>query len=350
MVLNKNKVPLRRDFLFFRLQAYQDTFNNFYGTCLLLNKISAMPTVLITGGTGMIGKHLTRMFIAKGYEVIILSRQSMASNPQPGISFAKWDVPNQIIDAEAIAKADYMIHLAGAGVADKRWTNKRKKEIVDSRTQSSTLLVKALREMPNKIKAVVSASAIGWYGADTHESKQYGFTEEAHADAAFLGDTCKQWEESIQPVEALQKRLVKLRTGIVLSNNGGALAEFKKPLQAGVAAILGDGNQIISWIHIDDLCRMFIYAIEQGNMHGAYNAVAPYPVSNKYLVVTLAKEMRGKFFIPVHIPSFVLKMILGEMSIEVLKSATISCNKIKTAGFVFLYPFVDAALKQLVKR
>lgn len=307
-----------------------------------------MSTVLITGGTGMIGKHLTKMLLDKGYEVIVLSRKLGVMSRESGITFAEWNIENQTIDANAIAKADYIIHLAGASVAEKRWTEKRKKEIVDSRTQSSALIVKALKEISNHVKVVVSASAIGWYGADTKDSLQNGFNEDAKADKEFLGTTCKLWEESIEPIAALNKRLVKLRTGIVLSNTSGAFVEFKKPLKASVATVFGNGKQIVSWIHIDDLCRIFIHAIEHEGMNGVYNAVATFPLSNKELMIALAKKMRGQFYIPVFIPAFILKIILGEMSIEVLKSTTVNNDKIKSTEFIFLYPTLGGALENLI--
>ncbi|HEX3024779.1 MAG TPA: TIGR01777 family oxidoreductase [Chitinophagaceae bacterium] len=306
-----------------------------------------MSTVLITGGTGMIGKHLTKMLLEKGYEIIVMSRKSGVGSRESGVSFAEWNIKNQTIDADAIAKADYIFHLAGASVAEKRWTAKRKKEIVDSRTQSSTLIVKALKEIPNHVKAVVSISAIGWYGADTKESLQYGFNEAAKADTEFLGATCKVWEDSIEPV-SINKRLIKLRSGIVFSNNGGAFVEFKKPLKAAVVTVFGNGRQVVSWIHIDDLCRIFIFAMEHEEMNGVYNAVATHPLTNKELMILLGKKMRGQFFIPVFIPSFLLKIILGEMSVELLKSASVNNNKIKSAGFNFLYPSIETALDDLI--
>ena len=310
-----------------------------------------MPTVLITGGRGMIGKHLTKMLLDKGFEVIVLSRSLSSVNSQlTSLSYAEWNIENQTIDSTAISKADYIIHLAGASVAEKRWSEKRKKEIIESRTQSSALIIKALKEVPNHVKAVVSTSAIGWYGTDTKDSLQNGFDEDSKADTEFLGTTCKLWEESITSVESLNKRLVKLRVGIVLSADGGALAEFRKPIQMGIAAILGNGKQIISWIHIEDLCKIFIHAIEHEEMNGVYNAVASNPVSNKTLTLTLAKIMKGKFFIPMHVPSFLLKIILGEMSIEVLKSANVNSTKIEKAGYVFLYPNIEKALYQLLKK
>ena len=310
-----------------------------------------MPTILITGGTGLIGTRLTQLLIADGFEVIILSRRSPAAGKMmAGVSYANWDIEKQTVDKKAVSKADHIIHLAGEGVADKRWNKKRKQEIVKSRTQTSTLIVNALREIPNHVQSVISASAIGWYGADTAISQGDGFTEEAPPDSAFLGEACRLWETSIQPIEDLGIRLVKLRTGIVLSNDGGALQEFKKPLKAGVAAILGNGRQVISWIQVDDLCRMYIHAIKNEKMHGAYNAVAPNPVTNKQLTLSLAKLIRGNFYLPIHVPSFILKIVLGEMSIEVLKSATVSCQKIQTAGFAFLYPTLTKTFAQLFNK
>lgn len=309
-----------------------------------------MATVLITGGTGMIGTALTGALLERNYSVIILTRGKTKINNRPPSSkvrYASWDIEKQTIDKEAIASTDFIIHLAGAGVGDKRWTEKRKKQIVDSRVNSCELLVKAIREYPNTIKAVVSASAIGWYGPDAVTPNPSPFTEEAAAANDFLGQTCKQWEESIAPVTQSGKRLVRLRTGIVLSKKGGVLDEFKKPLNVGIATILGDGKQVMSWIHIDDLVRLYIAAIENENMHGSYNAVAPSPVSNKELVLQLARS-KGGFYIPVPIPSFVLKIVLGEMSIEVLKSATVSAQKTLETGFIFSHPSIAAALKPLV--
>ena len=302
-----------------------------------------MATICITGGTGMIGTALSAYLSAKGHAIIILSRTSQTSD-NPLITFAKWDVAAGTIDKEAIAASDYIIHLAGAGVADKRWTKSRKAEIVNSRVEGGNLLVKVLKEYPNKVKAVISASGIGWYGPDT--GKPFVETDPSYND--FLGQTCNQWEASMDPIAALNIRLVKLRTGIVLSNEGGALKEFKNPLRFGLAAILGSGMQVISWIHIDDLCRLYEYAIEHDELAGIYNAVAPNPVNNKELTLALAKKMRGNAFITAPVPSFVLKIVVGELSIEVLKSATVSSAKIQKAGFQFIYPTIDAALTQLI--
>lgn len=312
-----------------------------------------MATVLITGGTGLVGKAVSKLLISKGHEVVLLSRgaaKGSAGSAQP-YEVAHWDPEKQEIDTAAIQKADFIINLAGAGVADKRWTKKRKQEIIDSRVKSGALLVKALTETPNKVQAVINASAIGWYGADeVRKPGKKAFTEDDPADTEFLGETCKLWEASIDPVEALGKRLVKFRIGIVLSKDGGALNEFRKPVRFGVAAILGSGKQIISWIHIDDLARLLVFAIENEKIQGVYNAVASQPVTNKHFVSVLAEKMKGRFYIPFYVPSFVLKLMLGEMSVEVLKSATVSNSRIGNKGFQFLYPTIDPALSDLTKR
>ena len=323
-----------------------------------------MPTILITGGTGLVGRALTKTLLERNYQVIILTRnEKRADSRDIKLRYIQWDIEKQVIDNKAISEADYIIHLAGAGVADKRWTEKRKKEIVDSRVNSSKLIADSLNAIPNKVKAVVSASAIGWYGADLipnlsppfysaqGKPEEGGnlrqFKESDPPAKDFLGNTCKQWEESIEPVTQSGIRLVKLRTGIVVSKDGGAMKEFTRPMKFGIAAILGNGKQIISWIHIDDLVNMYITAIENEKMHGVYNAVAPQPVSNKELTLQLAKK-RKKFFIPVPVPSFILKLVLGEMSIEVLKSATVSSNKIQQSGFLITYPTIIEALEKIV--
>lgn len=313
-----------------------------------------MATILISGGTGLIGTSLTKHLLEKRHKVIILTRnlkRAIDKNlADERLTYARWSAEEQSIDRHAVEKTDYIVHLAGEGLADKRWTEKRKKQIVQSRTQGSAILVKALKEIPNNVKAVISASAIGWYGPDKKEKSPRPFVETDPPDKSFLGDTCRWWEESIQPVKQLGKRLAILRFGIVLANDGGAFAEFKKPVRFGIASILGSGKQVISWIHISDLCRLIMYVLENEQMEGIYNAVAPSTVTNKELILQLARHMRGKTFIPIHVPSWVLKTLLGELSIEVLKSATVSSEKVQQTGFQFLYPRIDAALNELIKR
>jgi uncharacterized protein len=308
-----------------------------------------MTTVIITGGTGTIGTRLSHLLVKKGYKVIIFTRNTERKKTTPAnISFAKWDIDTGLIDKNAIQDADYIIHLAGASVAEKGWTEERKKVLLESRTKSGELLIKALRETPNKIKAVISASASGYYGADNLLSLNDGFTEDDPAATDFLADICKQWEESMEPVTALGIRLVILRTGIVLSKKGGAYAEFAKPTKFKIAPVLGGGKQIVSWIHEDDICNMYLYAMENNHLSGAYNAVAPHPVTNKELIYAIARS-KSKWFIPVGVPGFVLNLALGELSTEILKSVHLSSRKMESEGFRFQFPDITEAANDLAR-
>lgn len=305
-----------------------------------------MQTVLITGGTGMVGSSLTQLLLSKGYQVIILTRKAQDS-VVPNLTYAVWDIAKGYIDPLAIGKADTIVHLAGAGVADKRWSKNRKQEIEDSRVWSGDLLLKYLTENAHQVKTVVSASAIGWYGPDTEKSLIHGFNETDPVDDAFLGKTCKKWEDSVKPIETLGIRLVTLRIGIVLNKRGGALAEFIKPAQFGLATIFGNGKQMVSWIQYHDLCKMILFCIERNSIQGVYNAVSPEPISNKDLIIAITKKLRG-FYLPIPVPAFILEIMLGEMSIEILKSAKVSSTKMQNAGFEFDYPTLNYALNDLL--
>ncbi len=213
-----------------------------------------METVIITGGTGLIGTALSRFLVSRGYEVIILTRNPKEHRSNsPGITYAAWNTEEQSVNEEAFQKAKYIIHLAGAGVADKPWTEKRKKEIVESRTRSSALLIKAMSQYSQR-----DCFGSQCFRNRMVQTKVFGPAVETDPpDTGFLGETCLAWEKSIEPVKDLGKRLVILRTGIVLSNDGGAFPEFAKPVRYGIAGILGDGKQMISWIHIEDICRIY---------------------------------------------------------------------------------------------
>jgi uncharacterized protein len=304
-----------------------------------------MESVIVAGGTGLIGRALSRFLQSRGFEVIILTRNPKEHRSNtPGITYAAWNPEVQTVNEEAFKKASYVVHLAGAGVADKPWTEKRKREIIESRTKASELLIKAMSRIPNQIVSVVSASAIGWY-----KEKSSGQSIETDPpDTGFLGETCRIWENSILPVRDLGKKLVILRTGIVLSNDGGAFPEFAKPIRYGIAGVLGDGRQIISWIHIEDICRIYLEAMTNPKWSGIYNAVAPNPVTNRTFTLALAKKMKGSFFIQMPVPNFILRLMLGDRREEVLKSSNISANKLKETGFQFIYPTIDGAFQDLI--
>ncbi|SEW28693.1 TIGR01777 family oxidoreductase [Chitinophaga arvensicola] len=301
-----------------------------------------METVIITGGTGLIGTALSRLLLERGYKVIILSRRP-DKGANNAVTYAHWNVDAQTIDKEAIQQADYIIHLAGANVGEKRWTEARKQEIIDSRTKSSELLFTALRDFPNKVKKVISASATGYYGDYT----DHVFTETDPPATDYLATTTLAWEQSISKVTTLGKKLVIFRTGIVLGREGGALKEFYKPLRFGFATVLGSGEQFVPWIHIHDIVRLYFNAIVNDKLEGTYNAVSPNPVTNKELILSMARIVKGRSFMTTYVPSFALKLALGEMSVEVLKSVKASSAKIQQTGFQFSYPTINEAMEQL---
>ena len=294
----------------------------------------------------MIGGALTSALLERGHEVIILSRHAQPSK-RDKLSYATWNIHDQMIDKNALARADYIVHLAGASLFEKRWTPKRKNEIIDSRVKGAELIAKALAEQPNKVRAVISASGIGYYGDERRYADHKPFDEKDEPADDFIAETAKAWERSAEAMSKLNKRVVIFRIGVVLSNDGGAMKEFLKPLRFGIASILSNGRQMMSWIHIDDLVRLFMFAMENEKIHGVYNAVAPKPVPNKELVLAIANAFRGKFYVPMHVPSIVLKLMLGEMSSEVLKSANVSSRKIEEEGFIFQYPVVKLAMRSL---
>lgn len=297
-----------------------------------------METILITGGTGLIGKHLSNILRAKGYNIAILSR-STSGNPNAYF----WDIEKGFIEQKAIQQADYIIHLAGAGIADERWTKKRKKELIDSRVNSTKLLYQKVVQYNPNLKGFIAASGIGYYGAITSEKI---LTENDTAGTDFLATICKLWEKESMMFDSINIRTVILRTGIVLSENGGAYEKISKPIKNGIGAALGSGKQYMPWIHITDLCNMYLSAIENTELHGVYNAVAPEHVTNKEFTNNTAISLNKKIRLP-NVPSFVLKTLLGKLAVILLEGTRVSAKKIIATNFKFKYASLKEALKEI---
>ena len=293
-----------------------------------------MKNILITGGSGLVGKEITKILEEKGYLVAWMSRSSQSQK-----SFL-WNVEKQQIAPEAIEWADAIIHLAGTGVAEKRWTAERKKDILESRTHSTQLLYQTIEKSNSRPNAFISASAVGFYGFNTGTNP---VDENSPAGSDFLAEVVVAWESEVKKMEALDLRTVLLRIGIVLSEVGGALGEMLKP---PVAAPLGSGDQWMSWIHIEDLARLFVFALEKTTLQGVYNAAAPNPATNQQLTQAAAKA-KGKPYLGIGVPGFALKLILGEMAAMVLGGNRVSSQKVQKAGFEFEFPDLEPALKDL---
>lgn len=299
-------------------------------------------TVLLTGGTGTIGRRLTQLLQEKGYAVSLLSR---SAKPVPGVTVYTWDIKKGTIDPKAIETADYIIHLAGAGIADERWTDARKQEIIESRTQSTALLATALTKYKHPLKAFVSSSAIGYYGGDSGDRPQ---VETSPAGTDFMAQVVRLWERSADQVAALGIRTVKIRTGVVLTMEGGALPKIAQPIKLGVGAPLGSGQQYMSWIHVDDICRMYMQALEDSSWQGVYNGVAPGPVTNESLTKQIAGILHKPLFMP-NIPAFGIKLLFGEMAIAVLGSSNVLNKRIKEeTTFRYGFPNLTDALQDLL--
>lgn len=298
-----------------------------------------MMNVLITGGSGLIGRRLTGFLQERGYRVSWLVR-SNASQPVPAY---RWSPEKSFIDESALQGQDVLIHLAGENVGKGRWTAKRKKQILESRTKGTELLTTTLARLKHPIKTVICASAIGFYGdGDAHE-----FTEASVRGNGFLAEVTGKWEAAAQLFQRDGVRLVTLRIGVVLSKDGGAVPQLALPIRFFIGAPIGSGRQMLSWIHIEDLCRMFEKAISDESMHGVYNAVASYPVDNATITRLMARHLHRPLLLPA-VPVFAIRLLLGEMAAMVTGGARVSSEKIRQAGFNFLFEDADKALKDVL--
>lgn len=294
--------------------------------------------ILITGATGLVGTELKKHLLTQGFEVNTLSRKK---NNDPN-NFT-WDVYKGEIDANCLNGVNAIIHLAGEPVADKKWTDERKKQIIDSRVKSTELIFKAIKSKPDhQVKSFVSSSAVGYYGDCGDEI----LTEESPNGYGFLAECCKLWEDAVEQGKKLSLRIVKLRTGIVLSTKGGALPQLDKSVRLFVGAAIGTGKQWTPWIHIDDMVEMYIEAVKNLKMEDSYNACAPFPVTNEGLTRAIAKHLHRPFW-PIKVPKRAIELAMGERAEAVLMSSNTSVQKILDAGFKFKFTDLDEALEKL---
>lgn len=295
--------------------------------------------ILITGATGMIGRKLLHTLQQAGHELSILSRKQ---EQIPGVKVYIWDIYKKQIDTNCMSDVDCVIHLAGENIADEKWTAERKREIIDSRTLSTHLLYSAIEDTNTKLDCLISASATGYYGDCGDEI----LTENDGPGLGFLAECCKEWEEAVDKGNTQGHRIVKLRTGFVLAKGEGALAAIEKQIKFFTGAPLGSGKQWVPWVHIDDIVAMYVYALENPTLSGAYNACAPFPVTNATLTAAIAAKLHRPVW-PLNVPEKMLKLILGEMSELVLMSTNTSAQKLLSADFKFKYTQLDDALADI---
>lgn len=295
--------------------------------------------ILITGGSGTVGQHLSMLLMRKGYEVVHLSR-SEGKNPK--IKTFLWNIEAKEIDANCIDGVDVIVHLAGAGIADSRWTAERKKTLIESRTHSIQLIYDLLKKYPHQVNSVISAGASGFYSDRGDE----WMTENSAPNKDFLANCSIWWEQAVDEALAMGLRVVKFRTGIILDKKEGALPKMVFPIKLGLGAPLGSGKQYVSWIHIHDVANMYLKGIEDENLQGAYNMSTPNPLTNAELTKAIAKTLKKPLWLP-NIPAFLLKLIFGKMSAVVLGSTRMDVKKITAMGFQFRYPDIDSALQEI---
>lgn len=300
-----------------------------------------MSTILITGGSGLIGSALVPMLRDAGHQVRIIGRSVSRNSAVPAF---KWDIGRMTMDVTALDGVTHIIHLAGAGIADQRWTDGRKQEIIESRVMPMKLLADTLKERGQRLEAFITASGIGYYGAVTSE---HIYKEEDSPADDFLGSTCQLWEEAVSLFDGIAGRKVRLRTGIVLDSKGGALPKLMLPARFGLAASLGSGRQWMPWIHAHDICRIYLQAVEDSSFHGVFNAVAPEHVTQKQLLSAISAAMGKPFFLP-GVPSVALKLVMGDMALMLTEGSRVSSEKLEDSGFEFRHPALIDALSDLL--
>lgn len=301
-----------------------------------------MATILITGGTGLVGQALVPRLLNAGHTVRVLSRTKRKSD-EVFLDFFQWDLEKGFIEADALDDLDGVVHLAGAGIADKRWTEPRKRTIIDSRVESANFIQNELQKRGQTLSFFITASGSNYYGTET---KEHIYTETDPPGNDFLAHCCMLWEGAAFE-GSLAQRVVAIRTAMVLSETGGALSKMAMPIKYGLGAAFGSGEQYTPWIHLNDLAAIYLWAVEN-EVGGAYNAVADEHLNNTQLTGAIARAYNRKVWLP-NIPGFVLRIALGSMSDILLKGSRISNARLHEAGFDLQYPTIDKALNDLIK-
>jgi uncharacterized protein (TIGR01777 family) len=296
-------------------------------------------TILITGGTGFVGSHLIPKLIGEGHNVSVLTTGTRTE--YNGAKCFNWNPSIEEMDEAALKNVTDIIHLAGASIS-KKWTPYYKQEIVDSRTQGPRTLKKYLLKKNQNINSFISASGVSIYPDSTELA-----TESSPHDHSFIASVCEHWESAVDVMNNLCNRIIKLRIGIVLDKNDGALLPILKVVKLGIASPLGSGKQYMSWIAIKDLVSIFSWGLENNNIEGIYNAVAPNPVTNDEFMRATAKAIKKPYFLP-KVPVFVMKVVLGEMSTLVLSSNRVSSEKLLNQGFKFEHDHLAEALQDIL--
>lgn len=295
--------------------------------------------VLLSGATGLVGTELVSLLLKNGVSINYLTTSKDKIQNEPNYKGFYWNTKNGEIDENCLEEVDAIIHLAGSSIS-KRWTEDYKKEILESRVASTKVLYDLLKSKPHSVHHFISASAIGIYPSSP--DKVYS-EDETQFDDSFLSQVVQKWEAAVDSIKELDIKVSKVRTGLVLSGKGGALKELAAPIRYGLGAAFGSGEQMQSWIHINDLAGIYAY-IYNNELEGVYNAVAPYPVTNKTLVKEAAKALDKPFFLP-NIPKFAMEMVLGEMHTLLFDSQNVSAKKIISEGYQFKYLSLEKALK-----
>ena len=300
-----------------------------------------MSKVLISGSSGLVARELVSDLKKQDFQVAQLSRRKVLNE----YDTFHWDVEKEIVDAKALEGVDHIVHLAGANIGDKRWTKSRKEEIINSRVDSTRLLYKLVEKMKERPKSIISASAVGYYGANTVD---HIFTEKDPPSDDFVGKTCQLWENEVLKFESLGVNTIRLRFGVVLSPKGGALKKMLLPAKFGLGSALGSGKQYLPWVHIDDVIRVIIWCLKNGFKKEVYNVCSPQHIRYSSFAKTLSRVIRKPNFMP-NVPAFIIKLLYGEMSQIILEGSRVSSLKLNKNGYIFKFPELELALSDFLK-